>query len=250
MKVVNGKRVSYASDKEFYQRQIRASKPHDRDRLVKTRISEALRFLMLGGTLEHSSPQASRPDPGFSENVAFLDVGCRDGWSLAYLNRGLRSKGTFGIFSPPKHFRNVTGIELSGETVEYAKTRKRNVIQADIRSCVLNDAFDIIFSRHCLEHLDTPLWAVKNIARMLKPGGTFLAIVPREDIDLNPDKSLHSYQFRGDNDLADLIMAAGLHVTVSFRRNQYWISKRKYWYKLLPKRRLIEPELWVLATKN
>lgn len=238
----------YDSDEEFYSRQILGARPHDKDRLVRARIAEALRFLMFGGKLDGTEPLAERAEPSFSPGVRILDVGCRDGWSLEYLKKGC----TYGFraFGRKKRFRNGRGIELSHETVEYARAKGRNVVQGDIRNCMLGEnAFDVIFTRHCLEHLDNPLQALENIRRMLKPEGVLLAIVPKEDRQIHPEKSLHSYRFCSDQELAELVAAAGLIVTGHFRRNEYFYQKRKYWYKLSTRPRRMGPELWVLAAK-
>lgn len=238
----------YNSDEEFYSHQVQGARPHDNNRIVRTRITEALRFLLFGGKLLNTEPPAERADPNFSPDIRFVDVGCRDGWSLKYLKAGC--SGGFTFFLPKKKFCNTCGLELSHETVKYARTRGRTVIQGDIRNLVIKEsAFDVIYTRHCLEHLDKPLDALKNIAKMLTSGGTLLAIVPKETKDINPEKTLHSYQFRNDNDLADLVTAAGLIVTCGFRRNEYSYRMRKYWYKLSARLRRMGPELWVLATK-
>lgn len=248
MKLIKGKTILYDSDEEFYSRQTLGAKPHDKNRIVRTFIAEAVRFLMLGGKLDYTEPPAERADPDFSADAKFLDVGCRDGWSLTYLKKGCLDG--FTLFPPKKRFKCTCGLELSRETVKYARAKGRNVIQGDIRNLVIGEnAFDVIFTRHCLEHTDRPLDALRNMVRMLKPGGTLLVIVPREDHDLDPEKSLHSYQFRNDNELADLVAAAGLTVVNSFRRNEYSYRKRKHWYKLSARPRHMGPELWVLATR-
>lgn len=249
MKVIEGKRVVYDSDEEFYVHQARRSKPHDNNRLVKGRIAEALQFCMLGGKLKYTDPAFERSDPDFAPDIRILDVGCGDGWSLTYIRKGCPEG--FTLFPPKKRFRNTCGIEMIHKLVEYAQKKGRNVIQGDIRYLVIEEnAFDLIYTRHCLEHLDDPLQALKNITRMLKPGGTLLAIVPKENQDINQQKSVHSYQFRNDNDLAHLVRTAGLKVTQSFLRNEYTYQKRKYWYKLSAKLRRMGPELWVFATKS
>ncbi|MBN2593649.1 MAG: class I SAM-dependent methyltransferase [Sedimentisphaerales bacterium] len=248
MKIIEGKRVTYDSDEEFYAHQARRSKRHDNNRLVKGRIAEALRFLVLGGNLDYTDPPVKRADPGFAPDVRILDMGCEDGWSLEYLKRGCPEG--FTLFGPKKKFLNTYGIEMIHKVVEYARSKGRNVIQGDIRYLVIEEnAFDLVYTRHCLEHLDDPLKALKNITKMLKPGGTLLAIVPKESQDINPQKSVHSYQFRNDDELARLVTNAGMTVTQSFCRNGYTYRKRKYWYRLSPPLRRMTPELWVFATK-
>lgn len=248
MRVIDGKRVTYDSDEEFYTHQARRSKRSDNNRVVKGRIAEALRFCMFGGQLKYTEPPVRRVDPDFPPDIGILDVGCGDGWSLEYLARGCPEG--FPFFPPKKQFRNACGIEMIHAVVEYAQARGRNVVQGDIRHLVIEtDAFDLIYTRHCIEHLDDPLAALKNVAKMLKPKGTLLAIVPKEDRDLDPGKSVHSYQFREDDDLARLTTNAGLIVTDSFRRDGYAYRKRKYWYRVSRRPRYMGPELWVFATK-
>lgn len=248
MKVIEGKRVTYDSDEEFYAHQARRSKRRDNNRLVKSWIAEALHFCMLGGKLNYTNPPVERAEPNFPPDIRILDVGCEDGWFLTYLKKGCPD--SFTLFPPKRSFCNACGIELIHRVVEYAQKKGRNVIQGDIRYLVIEEnAFDLIYTRHCLEHLDKPLQALKNITKMLKPGGTLFAIVPKENQDLNPQESVHSYQFRNDNELAHLVTIAGLTVTQSFCRNEYTYRKRKYWYKLSARLRRTGPELWVLATK-
>ena len=247
MKVVNGKSVEYDSDAEFYSRQAGGAHPHDGNMIVRGRIAEALNLLMLGGGLDNTDKAVERLDPGYSANVRFVDVGCRDGWSLEYLASGCRR----GFWGKRKRFGDVCGLELSAETVGYAQSQGRNVVQADIRKDVVKEGcFDVVFSRHCLEHLDKPLDALKNMSRMLRPGGEMLVIVPNETWDIDPERSLHSYVFRETDSLSMLVEAAGLKVTLSFGRDEYYYRKRKYWYRLFPKRRHATAELWVFATKD
>jgi SAM-dependent methyltransferase len=203
---------------------------------------------MRGGKLNHTDPPVERADPNFASDIRILDIGCGDGWSLEYLGQGCPEGLAFS--QPEKRFRNTCGVEMIHELVEYAQSKGRKVIQGDIRHLVIEEnAFDLIYTRHCIEHLDDPLLALENMAKMLKPGGTLLAIVPKEDKDLNLHKSVHSYQFRDDDELARLVTLAGLTVTESFCRQEYTYRKRKYWYRLLPKLRVMGPELWVFATK-
>lgn len=247
MKIISPKRVLHDSDEEFYNRQKPRSNPHDNNRLVTGRNAELLRFLMFGGELPHTEPLVVRDDPGYSADVKFLDVGCRDGWSLDYLKRGCSD----GFLKGSKCFNDVLGVELIKETVDYAKGKGRNVVQADIRKTVIEEnAFDVIYTRHCLEHLDEPLEALMNMAKMLKPGGTLFAIVPKETKDLDLEKSVHSYLFSEDHELAKMVEDAGLKVTQNIVRIGYSYKKRKYWYKLRARQRQWGPELAVLATKS
>ena len=60
MKLIKGKTIAYDSDEEFYSRQVLGARPHDNNRIVKTCIAEAIRFLMLGGKLDYTEPPAEK----------------------------------------------------------------------------------------------------------------------------------------------------------------------------------------------
>jgi SAM-dependent methyltransferase len=93
-----------------------------------------------------------------------LDIGCATGALLLYLrDRGWR----------------VTGVEIS-PSAEYAR-RERGL---DVRSLPLEknqfppDQFDLILASHLIEHLNEPAAFVREVWRILRPGGCFLVTTP------------------------------------------------------------------------
>nr|AGS53343.1 methylase [uncultured bacterium contig00014] len=97
-----------------------------------------------------------------------LDIGCATGSLLARL----REKGW-----------EATGVEISGPQAEYAR-RKRKV---DIRSLPLEEnnfpagSFDVVLASHLIEHLNDPAGLVREVHRVLVPGGRFFVTTPNID---------------------------------------------------------------------
>ncbi len=81
---------------------------------------------------------------------------------------------------------NFCGIDLSREMLSRADVEMRRVgltpelKQADILSIPYADAsFDFVMAAHVLEHLPEPLCALKEMARVLKPGGILFVCLTR-----------------------------------------------------------------------
>jgi 2-polyprenyl-6-hydroxyphenyl methylase/3-demethylubiquinone-9 3-methyltransferase len=100
---------------------------------------------------------------GEQKNLRILDVGCGGGFLSNYLSaNGYR----------------VSGIDLSQESLEvakkYDKTHKVQYQLADAQSMPFADAsFDVITAMDFLEHVENPSLIIKEISRVLKPGGSF-----------------------------------------------------------------------------
>lgn len=97
----------------------------------------------------------------------FLEVGCAGG---AFLNAA-REAG----------FR-VKGVEYSDDAAGFARTRfGLDVVTGDIQraGCPMN-AFDVAFMGDVLEHLSNPVDTMKEIHRVLKPGGLIVIECPTQ----------------------------------------------------------------------
>lgn len=81
---------------------------------------------------------------------------------------------------------NYCGIDLSGEMLARADVEMRQAAltpelkQADILSIPYADAsFDFVMAAHVLEHLPEPQYALKEMVRVLKPGGMLFVCLTR-----------------------------------------------------------------------
>lgn len=99
--------------------------------------------------------------------LRILDVGCAQG-TLALL---LAEAG-----------HHVVAVDLRPEFLEYARSRYEKgdirFLQGNALTLGLPDTFDLIFANQILEHLVHPVELVGGLARMLAPGGRFVATTP------------------------------------------------------------------------
>jgi SAM-dependent methyltransferase len=97
----------------------------------------------------------------FPPEARLLDVGCGTGW-LA------------------DHFRDYTGLDGSPDAVAAATARDRNVRLHDVAEPLpVEDAsFDGVVMKDLLEHVPDPVALVREVHRVLRPGGRVFASSP------------------------------------------------------------------------
>lgn len=136
-----------------------------------------------------------------------LDVGCGRGLVLAKL----RERGCA-----------VVGTELSAHSSKYAREQLGlEILQKNLGDCAFPDnAFDCITLFHSLEHLPDPLDELRELHRIVKPGGRILVEVPRFDSFYSKifrdkwfhlDVPRHLYHFEDDT-LMPLLEKGGFEV--------------------------------------
>jgi ubiquinone/menaquinone biosynthesis C-methylase UbiE len=105
------------------------------------------------------------------DNKSVLELGCGHGVVLDY------------VYNPTNTY---TGIDINPNSVEIAKKRNEGRENVTLRAgdvmkvdCPDNTA-DIVICTEVLEHLPDPEATLKEIRRVLKPGGIFVSTVPFE----------------------------------------------------------------------
>jgi SAM-dependent methyltransferase len=97
----------------------------------------------------------------FSAEMELLDIGCGTGW----LN---------------EHFPKYTGIDGSPDAVRIASEKGRNLIEGDVDAPLpfADACFDGVILKDLLEHVADPVALVREVRRVLRPGGLVFASSP------------------------------------------------------------------------
>jgi SAM-dependent methyltransferase len=101
---------------------------------------------------------------GLPASARILDAGCGSGRNMLEL----------------AHLGTVTGIELSDTSVALARERGVGEVLAGsvLEMPFPDDSFDLAVSLDVIEHLEDDLAALRELRRVLAPGGTLLVTVP------------------------------------------------------------------------
>lgn len=142
-----------------------------------------------------------------SRNLSVLDIGTGTGANLRLLK-------TLG-------FSDVTGVDPNPEVIRFcAEKGLGNVVPGDASAVPFENAsFDFVMATDVIEHVDDDNLALREIVRVLKPGGTLLLTVPtfNELWGLQDDRSHHKRRYRL-NALVEQVKAVSLDI----RRRYYF----------------------------
>jgi len=132
---------------------------------------------------------------GLGPDSEVLDVGCATGGMMRFL----RGEGRF------------TGLDRSEEAAGIARERSGcPVVVGDATAMPFPDArFDGVLAMDVLEHIEDDRAALREIRRVLRPGGAFLASVPCHPVLFSShDRALmHLRRYRRGEFLARLVDA-------------------------------------------
>ena len=109
------------------------------------------------------------------ENAAVCEIGCAEGGVLdAFVERGTTFALGTDIMAPLLEQISGPIADTLGLDVTFAH---HDVIYDDIPE-VWRERFDVVLLRDVIEHLDDAGIALRNIARIMKPGGVILITFP------------------------------------------------------------------------
>lgn len=133
--------------------------------------------------------------------ASILDVGCGLGDLLAHL---------------PVHYQ-IAGVDFSNANVTYTATRigsRGTVQQASIYALPYPDChFDVVVCLEVIEHIENDAQAVRELHRVLKPGGLLIASVPYTYYWPDYLKLIGHYRHYNRGSFATLLRANGFAVT-------------------------------------
>ena len=137
---------------------------------------------------------------GLPPHTQILDAGCGTGGGLQWLSA----------------FGTVAGIDLHPLAVRYAVQKSRRVARASVQAIPFPDGFfDLVTSFEVLYHLAVTddIAALREFARVLRPGGQLLVRVPAHDwLRGAHDRHVHTRHRYARGELRQKIESSGLAV--------------------------------------
>lgn len=121
-------------------------------------------------------------------------------------------------------YRRGVGVDMSREMLSVARANldRAGIAQAQVRQGdiyappVERDGFDLVTIHQVLHYLDDPAAALKEGARMLRPGGRLLIVdFAPHDLEFLRDEHAHLRLGFSDRQIGEWLAAAGLEITGS-----------------------------------
>lgn len=129
--------------------------------------------------------------------LALLDLGCGTGRTTQALSR----------------FGTVWGVDADPEAVRFCRERGLAEVQllTDWRLPFADDSFDLVTALDVIEHVDDDEAIVREVGRVLRPGGTALLTVPAYQLlwGAQDEISHHKRRYRAGQ-LDRILTASGL----------------------------------------
>jgi SAM-dependent methyltransferase len=145
---------------------------------------------------------------GLRRQSAVLDIGTSTGTNL----RLMRDMG----------FGDVIGLDFSEEAVRYCASKGLGQVRrGDVCAIPFDNAsFDLVLATDIIEHVDDDALALREISRVLRPGGVALLTVPTFQSlwGLQDEVSHHKRRYRL-GELVDKVRDAGLSPLRSYYFN-------------------------------
>ena len=160
-----------------------------------------------------------------------LDLGCGTGRNLAELAQ----------------VGDAVGLDLEARALEFCQQRGlRSVAQARAEHLPFQDAsFDAVIALDLLEHLDDDVEGVREVFRVLRPGGHFLAFVPAYRWLWGPQDDISHHRRRyTPRMIASTLRAAG------FRVNRLTHANLLLLPAILAGRRYLRAANWKVDSEN
>jgi 2-polyprenyl-3-methyl-5-hydroxy-6-metoxy-1,4-benzoquinol methylase len=183
-------------------------------------------FVKIFDNVISSSRKERRCLLNFLQTGNLLDIGCANG---IFLNE-MQKKGQF----------EVTGVEFSPIASQKARLDfGLNVITGDLLAANFQGGqFDVVTMWNVLEHVHDPMGTMKEVHRILKPGGFFIIRVPNpQSLAANIfgkfwagfDLPRHLFIFH-KNILVKMAQDAGFSIKRTYFWGYMWPTSVKFWF--------------------
>ncbi len=173
----------------------------------------------------------------------------------------------YGSSDMAKYATSVTGVDYSQETIDDNAKQHASVKNLSfVRSVVppinlLDESMDVVTAFQFIEHIHDQAGFIKDVYRVLKPGGVFLCTTPNEKMSIarNPFH-IHEMTFAEMRNEATKVFGSsgfelmGLQgnekVNTYYSENSKWVKRIMKWdvlgiHKILPASLLIKPYNWI-----
>ena len=149
-------------------------------------------------------------------------------WANRYFSRLIRQRveggrlleigfGTGHFLAEVGHHFQTYGIEISSFAISHAR---RNCPDANLQLLPTEDLgifpeqfFDVIVSKHVFEHLEAPQTVLLQCARLLRPGGLLLYVVPNMESLMRHWKGSRWLHYRDETHVSLLYPREWVHLT-------------------------------------
>jgi len=151
---------------------------------------------------------------------------------------------------------DISGIDASERIRDFApKTiSKLEILDFSKENIPFDDdEFDVIFTKSVIEHVSDPTHLMKEILRILKPGGIFISLTPEWTSQMktfyDDPTHIHPYQPKGLKDLFILSEFKDVHSEIFYYHELLW--KSAFWrFFASVLRKFISNETGRYLTKN
>lgn len=173
----------------------------------------------------------------------------------------------YGSSDMAKYAKSVTGVDYSQETIDdnisqHAAVNNLKFVRSVVPPINLPDAsMDVVTAFQFIEHIQDQAGFIKDVFRVLKPGGVFLCTTPNAEMSIarNPFH-IHEMTFEEMRKEATTVFGAtgielqGLQgndkVNTYYEENSKWVRRIMKWdilgiHKILPASLLIKPYNWI-----
>ena len=134
-----------------------------------------------------------------------LDVACGTGYGSSMLGNEGGAEHVLGLDSEGEALGAARSFAVSGK-VDFAKGRAEHL---PVNKC----EYDVVVSLETIEHLEDPSLFIKEVRRVLKPGGMAIISTPLNNSEgrFRPDNPFHIREY-SSGEFVDLLRVAFDHV--------------------------------------